>query len=100
VRPEDKMATNLQMAALLFYHSPIFSLMMMRVGAEDQELGLSISLLVASCCQRALYWAKSSDSCGILVRALTAVLRTVLERLISLEVQLIKLLISNSRHAV
>jgi hypothetical protein len=32
VRPEDKMVT------LLFYHSPIFSLIMMRVGAEDQIL--------------------------------------------------------------
>jgi hypothetical protein len=28
-----------KMAALLFYHSPNFSLIMMRVGAEDQELG-------------------------------------------------------------
>jgi hypothetical protein len=28
-----------KMATLLFYHSPIFSLIMMRVGAEDQELG-------------------------------------------------------------
>jgi hypothetical protein len=32
--------------------------------------------------------------------ALTAVFWTVLERLISLEVQLVKLLISNGRHAV
>jgi hypothetical protein len=32
--------------------------------------------------------------------ALTAVLQTVLERLISLEVHLVKLLISNSGHAV
>jgi hypothetical protein len=32
------------MATLLFYHSPIFSLIMMRVGAEDQELGRSIDL--------------------------------------------------------
>jgi hypothetical protein len=39
VRSEGKMATDLEMATLLFYHSPIFSLIMMRVGAEDQELG-------------------------------------------------------------
>jgi hypothetical protein len=39
VRSEDKMATDLQMVTLLFYHSPIFSLIMMRVGAEDRELG-------------------------------------------------------------
>jgi hypothetical protein len=32
------------MATLLFYHSPIFSLLMMRVRAEDQELGQSIGL--------------------------------------------------------
>jgi hypothetical protein len=32
-----------------------------------------------------LYGARSSDSCGILVEALIAVLWTVLERLISLE---------------
>jgi hypothetical protein len=37
VRSEDKMATDLQMVTL-FYHSPIFSLIMMRVGAEDWEL--------------------------------------------------------------
>jgi hypothetical protein len=29
VRPEDKMTADLQMATLLFYHSPIFSLIMM-----------------------------------------------------------------------
>jgi hypothetical protein len=39
VRSEDKMATDLQMVTLLLYHSPIFSLIMMRVGAEDRELG-------------------------------------------------------------
>jgi hypothetical protein len=44
VRPEDKMAADLQMVTSLFYHSPIFSLIMMRVGAEDWELGQSISL--------------------------------------------------------
>jgi hypothetical protein len=100
VRPENKMATDLQMAILLFYHSPIFSLIMMKVGAEDWELGQSVGLLDASCWQGTLYGARSSDSCGILVWALTAVLRMVLEWLISLEVQLVKLLINNSRHAV
>jgi hypothetical protein len=39
-----------------------------------------------------------SGSCGVLVGALAAVLWMVLERLISLEVQLVKLLISNGRH--
>jgi hypothetical protein len=87
------------MATLLLYHSPIFSLIMMGVGAEDQELGQSVVLLATSCWQGALYGVRSSDSC-ILVGALTAVLWMVLERLRSLEVQLVKLLISNSRHAV
>jgi hypothetical protein len=87
------------MVTLLFYHSPIFSLIMMRVGAEDRELGQSIGLLAASCWQGALYVARSLDSCGVLVGALTAVLWMALEMLISLEVQLVKLLISNSRHA-
>jgi hypothetical protein len=32
------------MATLSFYHSSIFSLIMMRIGAEDQELGRSIDL--------------------------------------------------------
>jgi hypothetical protein len=100
VIPEDKMATDLEMATLLFYHSPIFSLIMMRLGAEDQELGRSNGLLVASCWQGVLCGARSSDSCDILVGTLTAVFRKVLERLISLEVQLVKLLISNSRHEV
>jgi hypothetical protein len=88
------------MVMLLFYHSPIFSLIMMRVGAENQELGGSTGLLAASCWQGALCGAGSSDSCGVLVGVLTAVLWMVLERLISLEVQLAKLLISNSRHVV
>jgi hypothetical protein len=74
--------------ATLFYHSPIFSLIMMEVGAEDRELGQSIGLLADSCWQRVLYGARSSDSC-VLVGALTAVLWMVLERLISLEVQLV-----------
>jgi hypothetical protein len=85
VRPQDKMATNLQMATLLFYHSPIFSLIMMRVGAEDWELGQGVGLLAASCWQWPLYGARSSDSC-ILVGVLMAVLWMILERLISLEV--------------
>jgi hypothetical protein len=93
------------MATLVLYHSPIFSLIMMRVGAEDQELGRNIGLLAASCWHGALYKARSSDSCGrsdILVGALTAVLRMALERMISLEIQLASLvyLTSNSRHVV
>jgi hypothetical protein len=48
----------------------------------------------------ALCGARSSDSCGILVGALTAILQKALERLISLEVQLVNLLISNSRYAI
>jgi hypothetical protein len=89
MRSEDKMAAHLQMMTLLFYHSPIFSLIMMRVGAEDWELGQSISLLPTSCRQGELYGARSSDSYSILVGALIAVLWMVLERLISLEVQLV-----------
>jgi hypothetical protein len=73
---------------------------MMGVGAEDRELGQSVGLLATSCWQGALCGAGSSDSCGILVRALMTVLWMVLKRLMSLEVQLVTLLISNSRHAV
>jgi hypothetical protein len=71
----------------------------MRVGAEDHELGQSVGLLAASCWQGALYGTRSSDSC-ILVGALIAVLWLVFERLIFLEVQLVKLLMSNSRRVV
>jgi hypothetical protein len=42
----------------------------------------------------------SSDSYGVLVGALIAVLWMVLEMLISLEVELVKLLISNIKHAI
>jgi hypothetical protein len=100
VRPEDKMTTESQNGDIITLSFHIFSLIMMRVGAEDREWGRIISLLAAFCWQVALYGARSSDSCGVLVGALTAVLQMVLERLISLEVQLMKLLISNSRHAV
>jgi hypothetical protein len=72
---------------------------MMGIGAEDRELGQSIGLLADSCWQGVLYGVRSSDS-SVLVGALLAVLWMVLERLISLEIQLIKLLISNSRHTV
>jgi hypothetical protein len=87
------------MTTLLLYHSPIFSLIMMRVGAEDQELGQSISLFSCFLLSGGIVW-------GRILRllcpggGLIAVLWTVLERLVSLEVQLVKLLISNSRHAV
>jgi inner membrane protein involved in colicin E2 resistance len=88
------------MATLLLYHSSIFSSIMMRVESEDWELGQSISLLAASCWQGALYGVSSSDSYGVLVGALIAVLWMVLEMLISLEVELVKLLISNIKHAI
>jgi hypothetical protein len=60
---------------------------MMGVGAEDPHTAM-------------LYGTRFSDSCGVLVGALIAVFWMVLERLVSLEVQLVKLLISNSRYAV
>jgi hypothetical protein len=52
------MATDLQMETLLFYHSPIFCLIMMRVGADDRELGRSIGLLAASCWQGGTVWGR------------------------------------------
>jgi hypothetical protein len=55
------------------YHSPMFCLIMMKVGAEDQELGQSIGLLAASCWQGALCRAGSSGSCGALDGAFTVV---------------------------
>jgi hypothetical protein len=73
---------------------------MMGVGAGDWELGQSVGFLAASCWQGVLYGARSSDSCGVLVGALIAVPWMVLERLVSLEVQLVKFLTSNGRHAV
>jgi hypothetical protein len=59
-----------------------------------------LASLAASCRQGALYGAGSSGSCGVLDGAFTVVFRAVLERLISLEVQLVKLLISNNRNVV
>jgi hypothetical protein len=56
--------------------------------------------LAASCWQGVLYGAGSSGSCGILDGAFTVVFWGSLERLISLEVQLVKILISSSRHLV
>jgi hypothetical protein len=61
------------MVALLFYHSSIFSLIMMKIGAEDQELGQGMVSLAASCWQGALYGAGPSDSCGVLDGDFTAV---------------------------
>jgi hypothetical protein len=78
----------------------MFSLIMMRVGAEDQELGQSIDLLNCFLLAGALYGAGSSGSCGVLDGAFTLVFWVVLERLVSLEAQLVKFLISNSRHTV
>jgi hypothetical protein len=73
---------------------------MMRVGAEDKELGQSIGLF--SCFLLAGGHCMGQDPQAPVSwwGALIAVLWTVLERLISLEVQLVKLLISNSRHVV
>jgi hypothetical protein len=62
-------------------------------------IGAQFDPLAASGWWGALYGAGSSGSC-VLVGALIGVLRMVLERLVSLEVQLVKLLISNSRYAV
>jgi hypothetical protein len=55
--------------------------------------------LAVSFWQGALYGAGSSGSC-VLVEALIAVLWVVLELLIPLELQVVKLFISNSRHVV
>jgi hypothetical protein len=66
---------------------------------RTRNWGETLVSLADSCWQGALYGAGSSGSC-ILVGALIAVLWMVLKRLISLEVQLVKLLISNSRHVV
>jgi hypothetical protein len=73
---------------------------MMRVGAEDQELGQSIHLFNCFLLAGGVVWGRSSGSCGVLDGAFTVVFRAVLERLVSLKVQLVKFLISNSRHAV
>jgi hypothetical protein len=62
--------------------------------------GKALVSLAASCWQGALYGAGSSGSCGVLDGDFTVVFRAVLERLVSLEVQLVKLLISKSRHVV
>jgi hypothetical protein len=85
------------MVTLLLYHSPIFSLIMMRVGAEDQELGRSIDLFSCFLLAGGIVWGRIL---WVLDGACTVVFRAVLERLVSLEVQLVKLLISKSRHAV
>jgi hypothetical protein len=69
---------------------------MMKIGAEDQELGRSINLF--NCFL--LAGAGSSGSCGVLDGAFTVVFWVFLERLVSLEVQLVKFLVSNSRHTV
>jgi hypothetical protein len=39
VRSQDIMAADLQMGTLLFYHSPILSLIMMTVGARIRNWG-------------------------------------------------------------
>jgi hypothetical protein len=46
------------MATLLSYHSPIFSLIMTRVGAEDQELGQSIGLFSCFLLAGGVVWGR------------------------------------------
>jgi hypothetical protein len=58
VRSEEKMGTDLQMVTLLFYHSPIFSLIMMGVGTEDQELEQSISLFSCFLLAEGIVWGR------------------------------------------
>jgi hypothetical protein len=73
---------------------------MMRVEAEDQELGQSINLFNCFLLAGGVVWGRILSSCGVLDGAFTVVFRVVLERLVSLEVQLVKFLISNNRNAV
>jgi hypothetical protein len=99
VKPEDEMATDSQNGYIIVLSFPNFFFNNDGGRAEDQELGQSVSHLADPCWEGALYGVRPSDSC-VLVGVLTAVLQMVLERLIFLEVQLVKLLISNSRHVV
>jgi hypothetical protein len=46
------------MVTVLFYHSPIFSLIMMGVGAEDQELGQSIDLFNCFLLAGSVVWGR------------------------------------------
>jgi hypothetical protein len=78
---------------------PPFFFLKERGRRKGLGIGAQFDPLAASSWWGALYGAVSSGSC-VLVGALIAVLWTVLEKLISLEVQLVKLLISNSRHVV
>jgi hypothetical protein len=73
---------------------------MMKIGAEDQELGQSIGLFNCFLVAGGVCVGQDPQSCGILDGAFTGVFLAVLERLVSLEVQLVKFLISNSRHTV
>jgi hypothetical protein len=69
---------------------------MMRVGAEDQELGQSIGLFSCFLLAGVAVW-------GRILRLLCSAggpQSSPLERLVSLEVQLVKLLISSSRHVL
>jgi hypothetical protein len=47
-----------KMVTLLFYHSAIFSLIMMRVGAEDQELGQNIGLFSCFLVAGGVVWGR------------------------------------------
>jgi hypothetical protein len=61
------------MATLLFYHSPIFSLIMMRVGAEDQELGQSIDLFNCFLLAGGVVWGRILRLLCVLDGAFTVV---------------------------
>jgi hypothetical protein len=86
------------MVALLFYHSPIFSLIMMRIGAEDQELGQSIHLLSCFLLAGGITCPQvGSSESGALIWAVVEVFSVALEGLVSLEKELMKPLVSGSR---
>jgi hypothetical protein len=61
------------MVALLFYHSPIFSLIMMKVGAEDQELERSIGLFSCFLLAGGVVWGRILRLLCVLDGAFTAV---------------------------
>jgi hypothetical protein len=48
-KPEGEMAADSQNGDIIVLSFPYFSLIMMRVRAENQESGRSVGLLAASC---------------------------------------------------
>jgi hypothetical protein len=86
------------MAVLLFYHSPIFSSIMIWVGAEDRELGQSIGLFICFLMAGGIACPQvGSSETSVLIWAIVEVLFVVLEWLVSLEKELTISLISGSR---